>query len=100
MIIDSHAHYSRFNFDETFRYLSYGNNSYIVNEGTREDVLNDMANSNIVRIIEPGVELESNEQLIAFSKEHPGVVYGAVGVHPTRTCQLSFKDRKKNKRIR
>ena len=94
MIIDSHAHYSRFNFDFGFRYLSYQDGDYQVKEGNREAVIHDLKNHGIAAVIEPAVEFKGIEKLLAFSKENPGYVFPAVGVHPTRTGAVKLRDKK------
>lgn len=94
MIIDSHAHYTRTKFDNGFRYLAYEAGEYTVKEGSREDILAELAESAVTAFIEPGVELESNEVLLEFCREHPDV-YPAVGVHPTRIGLLKRKNRAK-----
>ena len=94
MIIDSHAHYIRKNFDGSFRFLMAEKGAFRIKEGTRETILNDMRASGIAASVEPGVELESNEALLKFCREHPGTVFPAVGVHPTRVFPLRWKDRK------
>lgn len=94
MIIDSHAHYTRAKFDNGFRYLAYEAGEHAVKEGNRKDILAELTESGVNALIEPGVELESNEKLLDFCREHK-CFYPAVGVHPTRTCSLKRRDREK-----
>ena len=94
MMIDSHAHYARKAFDQSFRFLSFENGDYRIHEGDRELILARMKESGIAASIEPGVELESNPEVLRLSGEYPGFIFPAVGVHPTRTAVLRWKDRK------
>lgn len=92
MIIDSHAHYTHFKFENSFRYLAREGGEFVVREGSLKTVLNDLAEAGFTAFIEPAIELSSNEKLLCFCREHPGF-HPAVGVHPTRTAALKRKDR-------
>lgn len=95
MILDSHAHYSHKHFDNTFRYLTRTPEGYALAEGTREDLFRELEAAGIAGSIEPGITLESNEAVLALCGAYPGRVFPAVGLHPTRTGQTPWKDRKK-----
>lgn len=92
MIIDSHAHYSHFKFIERFRYLSCENRAHKIVEGTREDVFSRLQESGIVGSIEPAIDFASNKKILDFCKLHPGRVFPAVGIHPTRTAATTGKE--------
>ncbi len=61
MIIDSHAHYARAAFNDSFRYLSFNDGIFQIDEGHRADVIQAIKEAGIVGSIEPGVELESKQ---------------------------------------
>lgn len=93
-IIDSHAHYTRHGFSDSFSYLAYSEHGFMVNEGTIDGLLSDIRHQGIVASIEPGVELESNTTLLDFCEQYPGFVFPAIGVHPTRVAPLGWGKRK------
>lgn len=95
MILDSHAHYSHNTFGKTFRYLTRTPEGYALADGTREDLFREMEATGIAGSIEPAISLESNEAVLALCSACPGRVFPAVGLHPTRTGQVPWKDRKK-----
>lgn len=93
MILDSHAHYSRRNFDGIYRFLGRGGEGLEIREGTRDEILKQLKENGIVGAIEPAVELGSNPVLLDFCGKHPGF-YPAVGVHPTKVADLRLRDGK------
>ncbi len=95
MIIDTHAHYSHFKFDNTYKYLSYSGDGYSICEGEREKVFDEIKEAGICAFIEPGINLESNSALLELAQKYPGFVFPAVGVHPTRVFKEKWTDRKK-----
>ena len=94
MIIDSHAHYSHFKFEQHFRFLDCTDGQYGINEGSKEDILDGMSEKGIVGAIEPAIDLASNQRVLNLCEAHKGFFFPAVGVHPTRTASLTRKDRK------
>ena len=91
MIIESHAHYSHKRFDGTFRYLT---GELTAREGQREDLLDRLRESGVVLSIEPGIDFESNRRTAALYRQHPDFIRLAVGVHPTRTHQAPWRQRR------
>lgn len=71
MIFESHAHYDDEAFDEDRRVL-----------------LTAIHESGVSRIINVGSSLESCKTTIELTKEYP-FIYGALGVHPSETAQLT-----------
>lgn len=65
MLVDSHTHIdtSRFNVD-------------------REAVIQAAIEGGVTRMIDPGCDLESSRAALALARDHPGVIYAGVGVHP------------------
>ena len=47
MIIDSHAHYNNNAYKKLFRYLSYDKDGYALKEGDREQLFQELLESNI-----------------------------------------------------
>ena len=95
MIIDSHAHYNHNSFKNSFRYLTRDENGYAIAEGDREAVLWELLERNVLYSVEPGVSLQSCEEILALAATYPGRIFPAVGVHPTRSISEKWADRKK-----
>ena len=95
MMIDSHAHYANNCYKKPFRYLTRDENSYALKEGELPQLIQEMENANIRYFIEPGVSLQSCEEVLQLCKEHPGKIFPAIGVHPTRSIYEKWSDRKK-----
>ena len=91
MIIESHAHYSHKRFDGAFRYLT---GELTAREGQREDLLDRLRESGVVLSIEPAIDFDSNRLTAALYRQHPDFFRLAVGVHPTRTAQVPWRQRK------
>ena len=95
MIIDSHAHYNNSAYKKPFRYLSYGKDGYVLKEGDREQLFQELLDANIPYSIEPGVSLQSCEELLQLCSEYPGRIFPAIGIHPTRSIFEKWSDRHK-----
>ena len=95
MIIDSHAHYNNNAYKKPFRYLSYDKDGYALKEGDRERLFQELLEANIPYSIEPGVSLQSCEEVLQFCSEYPGRVFPAIGIHPTRSIFEKWSDRHK-----
>lgn len=91
MIIESHAHYSHKRFDGAFRYLT---GELTAREGQRKDLLDRLRESGVVLSIEPAIDFESNRRTAALYRQHPDFIRLAVGVHPTRTHQAPWRQRR------
>ena len=85
MIIDSHAHYNNNAYKKPFRYLSYDKDGYSIKEGDREQLFRELLEANIPYSIEPGVSLQSCEEVLQLCVEYPGRIFPAIGIHPTRS---------------
>ena len=85
MIIDSHAHYNNNAYKKPFRYLSYDKDGYVLMEGDREQLFQELLEANIPYSIEPGVSLQSCEEVLQLCEEYPGRIFPAIGIHPTRS---------------
>jgi len=70
MIIDSHAHYNNNAYKKPFRYLSYDKDGYALKEGNRERLFQELLEANIPYSIEPGVSLQSCEEVLQFCSEY------------------------------
>ena len=95
MIIDSHAHYNNNAYKKPFRYLSYGRDGYALKEGDREQLFQELLEANIPYSIEPGVSLQSCEEVLQLCAEYPGRIFPAIGIHPTRSIFEKWSDRHK-----
>ena len=95
MIIDSHAHYNNNAYKKSFRYLSYDKDGYALKEGELPQLIQEMESANIRYFIEPGVSLQSCEEVLALAEQYPGRIFPAMGIHPTRSIYEKWSDRKK-----
>ena len=95
MIIDSHAHYNNNAYKKPFRYLSYDKAGYALKEGDREQLFQELVDANIPYSIEPGVSLQSCEEVLQLCSKYPGRIFPAIGVHPTRSIFEKWSDRNK-----
>ena len=95
MIIDSHAHYNNSAYKKPFRYLSYDKDGYSLKEGELPQLMQEMEEANIRYFIEPGVSLQSCEEVLQLCSEYPGRIFPAIGVHPTRSIFEKWSDRHK-----
>ena len=95
MIIDSHAHYNNNAYKKPFRYLSYDQYGYSLKEGELPQLMQEMEKANIRYFIEPGVSLQSCEEVLQLCSENPGRIFTAIGVHPTRSIFEKWSDRHK-----
>jgi len=95
VIIDSHAHYNNNAYKKPFRYLSYDKDGYALKEGNREQLFQELLEANIPYSIEPGVSLQSCEEVLQLRAEYPGRIFPAIGVHPTRSIFEKWSDRHK-----
>ena len=95
MIIDSHAHYNNSAYKKPFRYLSYVKDGYALKEGELPQLMQEMEEANIHYFIEPGVSLQSCEEVLQLSAEYPERIFPAIGIHPTRSIFEKWSDRQK-----
>ena len=95
MIIDSHAHYNNNAYKKPFRYLSYDKYGYTIKEGEWEQLSQELVDANIPYSIEPGVSLQSCEEVLQLCAEYPYRIFPAMGIHPTRSIYEKWSDRKK-----
>ena len=95
MLIDSHAHYINNAYKKPICYLSYGKDGYVLKEGAREQLFQELLDANIPYSIEPGVSLQSCEEVLQLCAEYPGRIFPAVGIHPTRSIFEKWSDRHK-----
>lgn len=95
MIIDSHAHYNNNAYKKPFRYLSYDKYGYTINEGEWEQLSQELVDANIPYSIEPGVSLQSCEEVLQLCAEYPDRIFPAMGIHPTHSIYEKWSDRKK-----
>ena len=94
MIVDSHAHYAHASFSNTFRYLCWVD-TWVLKEGTLEELLDAMDQRGIAISVEPGISLDFNEKILALAERYPGRIFPAMGCHPTRCIHEKWSDRKR-----
>ena len=95
VIIDSHAHYNNNAYKKPFRYLSYDKDGYVLMEGDWEPLFQALLEANIPYSIEPGVSLQSCEEVLQLCAEYPGRIFPAIGIHPTRSIYEKWSERHK-----
>lgn len=95
MIIDSHAHYNNNAYKKPFRYLTRNKDGYALAEGDRDQLFQELLDANIPYCIEPGVSLQSCEEVLQLCAEYSGRIFPAMGIHPTRSIYEKWSDRKK-----
>lgn len=95
MIIDSHAHYNNNAYKKPFRYLTCNRDRYALSDGDREQLFRKLLEANIPCSIEPGVNLQSCEEILQLCSQYPGRIFPAMGVHPTRSIFEKWSDRHK-----
>lgn len=94
-MIDSHVHLTHGKFDNSFRYVSYdpASGAFAVEEGDRASLAEAMRRQGIAAAVEPGIDLASNRRLLELAARHPGWLFPAVGLHPTRAANEKWRDR-------
>ena len=95
MIIDSHAHYNNNAYNKPFRYLSYDKEGFSLKEGELPQLMQEIEDANVRYFIEPGVSLQSCEEVLELAAQYPGRIFPAIGIHPTRSIYEKWSDRKK-----
>lgn len=95
MIIETHAHLSHRRFEGEYRYLDYDRATagFAVRQGGLEDLLEAMRRQGVAAAIEPAIDVDSNRRVLEMARAHPGVVFPAIGLHPTRTHEARRRDR-------
>ena len=93
-MIDSHAHYNNGAFKKPFRYLATSEDGYVLKEGNREQLFQQLQEANVLYSIEPGVSLHTCAEVLALCDEYPGRIFPAMGIHPTRSVFETWANRK------
>lgn len=75
MIIESHAHYSHHKFDQTFRFLSYKNGQFSIEEGNKWDLIEGFKEKGVAASIEPAIGIESNDKIHHLSSIYPNYIF-------------------------
>lgn len=96
MYVESHIHLSHALYDGEFPYIarSESGNEIVIDRGNREALIKGIKDVGIGFCVEPGIELWSNEKILEVCSRYPGFIYPAMGVHPTRTPDTRWKDRR------
>ena len=94
MIFDSHAHYSRYQYNQNFRVWRALGDGFAVEDFTRNRLFERMNSEGIIGYIEPSVDFESIPAQWKLAETYPDYVHVAVGVHPTRSFLTKWSNRK------
>ena len=70
---------------------------YVIAYGDKDSLIAEMKEQGIECCIEPAIDVDSNELLLQFSSESDGFIYPAVGNHPTRCINSSWRDFKRGR---
>ena len=95
MIIETHAHLSHRRFEGEYRYLDYdrATSGFAAVQGDIDALFEAMRRQDIAAVIEPAIDIDSNRRVLDMIRAHPGYVFAAVGLHPTRTHEAKRGDR-------
>ena len=93
MIIDTHIHLSHYLYNQEFPFLTSDAGKYVIQAGTREQLIQLFKQQGIAACIDPAIDIESNPKQIALAERFPGFLFVAVGIHPTRTCKYRTLDK-------
>ena len=95
MIIDSHAHYSVFQYKGEFPFLDGKDGILFRNHGKTEELFVRMREEEIKLCIEPSVRFENFENQMEFASNHPDIMRAAIGVHPKYCIHAPWEEREK-----
>ncbi len=84
-MIDSHVHlsYGCFQKDE-FSYIDLADGEYVIRSGNIDQLIQRLQDSGIYAVIEPAIDIASNEKVLSICDKFQGYIYPAVGIHPDR----------------
>ena len=98
-MIDSHAHYSVFQYNGQFPFLDGKDGALFRNHGTRDELFARMREENITLCIEPSVRFENLENQLALASQYPDLIRSAVGLHPKYSLLAPWEEREKIRRL-
>ena len=93
MYIDSHIHLSHKLYDGVVPCVSPGRDNGI-SYYNRDGLVEELKNAEIGLLVEPAIDLESNYKLLELAEKYSDFLFSAVGVHPTRTWNEKWNNRK------
>ena len=100
MYVESHIHLSHRLYDGEFPYLAWEGGAFRrVPGGTRESLIAALQSAGVEACVEPGIDLASQERLLALARRYPGFLIPAVGIHPTRTPGTPWRARRELERL-
>ena len=88
MIIDSHAHYSHNLYAGDFTYLDWQQDQFVIREGNRRSLLEEMKRRGICACLEAGVSLDKAALQLEVAQAHSDYLYCSLGIHPKYCAQL------------
>ena len=100
MYVESHIHLSHRLYDGEFPYLAWEDGAFRrVPGGTRESLIAALQSAGVEACVEPGIDLASQERLLALARRYPGFLIPTVGIHPTRTPGTPWRARRELERL-
>jgi len=99
MIIDSHAHYSVFQYKNQFPFVDGKDGVLFRNHGAKKELFARMKEENIAFFIEPSVRFENLENQLSLASEYPSFIRSAVGVHPKYCLYAPWEERETIRRF-
>ena len=82
-MIESHAHLTYYCFEkDEFTYIDLEGGEYTICRGDRDQLIRKMEDSDITAWIEPAIDVNSNQKILALCDQYPDLIYPAVGIHP------------------
>lgn len=88
MIIDSHTHYSHSLYDGDFTYLDWQQGQFVIREGNRNSMLEEMKRRGICACLEAGVSLDKAQPQLEVAGAYPLYLHCSLGIHPKHCAQL------------
>ena len=95
MIIDSHAHYSHFWFENVYKYIQYEDGKYSLMQSNRADMLQNFREFGIQLCIEPTARYSQIEHQLQVVEQYRPYLRLALGVHPKYCTDATWEDRKR-----
>lgn len=95
MFVDTHIHLTHKLFNGQSPCIISGDNNEYIKQLNQSELIKEFQKNNIAFCVEPGIDLDSNYNLLKLSDNYPGYIYPTVGIHPTRSPETKWTDRKK-----
>jgi TatD DNase family protein len=95
MFIETHVHFSHKKFNQRFRCLGYDRETgdFVLREESRGSLAEAMREAGIGAAVEPAIDLDTNRTLLDMAESFRGWLWPAVGLHPTRSPHVPWRER-------